>query len=129
MAEVLFSFRKLKVYQEAKSYTLASYALIKNFPPDERFAMTQQIRRAASSIPFNIAEGSGRYSTKEQLHFVGIAFGSLNETLSQFDLAHDLCYITDEEWEEIGLRYKRVAYMLSCMRRSLLARENATQPS
>ena len=115
----LFSFRRLRVYQEAKAYALYSYMLLRKFPDDEKFAMCNQIRRAASAIPFNIAEGMGKYSCKDQIRYIEIAFGSLNETLSQFDLAHDLTYITDEEFSDIETRYRILASLLSGLRRSI----------
>ena len=123
----LFSFRKLRVYQEAKAYALSSYTLLRKFPDDEKFAMCNQIRRAASSIPFNIAEGMGKYSYKDQIRFIEVAFGSLNETLSQFDLAHDLTYITDEDFSDIETKYRMLAScFLDC---DVPYRQNSSTPT
>ena len=71
----------------------AVYRLSKNFPPDERYALTDQLRRAVVSIPSNIAEGNGRASNKDYAHFLAIARGSLYETLTQLQVAEDLGYI------------------------------------
>ena len=71
------------------------YQASKNFPSDERYALTDQLRRAVVSIPSNIAEGSGRASNKDYAHFLSIARGSLYETMTQLELAQSLGYIDD----------------------------------
>ena len=71
----------------------AVYALSKAFPADERYALTDQLRRAVTSIPSNIAEGSGRASNADYGHFLSIARGSLYETMTQLQVAVDLGYI------------------------------------
>ena len=71
----------------------AVYALAKTFPPDERYALTDQLRRAVVSIPSNIAEGGGRSTNAEYAHFLSIARGSLYETMTQLQVAADLGYI------------------------------------
>ena len=71
----------------------AVYALSKSFPADERYALTDQLRRAVVSIPSNIAEGSGRVSNADYGHFLSIARGSLYETMTQLQVAVDLGYI------------------------------------
>ena len=72
----------------------AVYALTKSFPADERYALTDQLRRAVVSIPSNIAEGSGRASNADYGHFLSIARGSLYETMTQLQVAVDLGYIS-----------------------------------
>ena len=93
-----FTFFDLRVYQEAKELVKSVYAFLDKFPKYETYALGDQLRRAVTSVPSNIAEGSGRFSVKEKIHFIEIAYGSLTETLCQFDIAHDLNYITDEEF-------------------------------
>ena len=83
------------------------YQASKNFPSDERYALTDQLRRAVVSIPSNIAEGSGRASNKDYAHFLSIARGSLYETLTQLEIAQSLGYIDkydscNELAQEIG---------------------------
>src|SRR5687767_14860127 len=73
------------------------YDLTDSFPKDEKFGLTQQIRRAAVSVPSNIAEGQGRNSTKEFLHHLSIAYGSLMETETQIFIAEMRNYVSAEE--------------------------------
>ena len=93
-----FSFFDLRVYQESKQLVKDVYSLLEKFPKFEVYALGDQLRRAVVSVPSNIAEGSGRSSLKEKIHFLEIAYGSLTETLCQLDIAHDLSYISDAEF-------------------------------
>ena len=86
-------FRDLIVWQKAMELVRAVYALSKSFPADERYALTDQLRRAVVSIPSNIAEGNGRASNADYGHFLSIARGSLYETMTQLQIAVDLGYI------------------------------------
>ena len=95
------SFRNLNAYIKAKELVSIVYALIKKFPKEEQYALCDQLRRAVISIPSNIAEGSGRLTTKDQSHFYSIAYGSLMEILAQLDVACDLGYITKEEFQHL----------------------------
>ena len=95
------SFRNLNAYIKAKELVSQVYALIKKFPKEEQYALCDQLRRAVISIPSNIAEGSGRLTTKDQSHFYSIAYGSLMEILAQLDVACDLGCITKEEFQEL----------------------------
>ena len=69
-----FGFRDLRVYQSSKQLAVFICQLLKEFPPEESFALNSQLRRAAVSVPSNIAEGMGRFSNKERVHFVEIAY-------------------------------------------------------
>ena len=113
-----FNYRKLNAYQQAKELTCFVYTFIKNFPIEERYALSDQIRRAAVSIPSNIAEGASRSSIKEQIHFIEIAFGSLNELMCQLEIAHELKYLTNEQLDNIETKIKIVAQLLSGLKRS-----------
>ena len=86
-------FKNLIVWQKAMELVRAVYALSKAFPADERYALTDQLRRAVVSIPSNIAEGNGRASNADYGHFLSIARGSLYETMTQLQIAVDLGYI------------------------------------
>lgn len=107
------TFRNLNVYNKSKELAKQVYELLKKFPREEQFAFCDQLRRAVISIPSNIAEGSGRNSQKDQAHFYSIAYGSLMETFSQLDIACDLGYIRQEEFNQLELLIKEEAKMLS----------------
>lgn len=87
---VLHSYKELIVWQRAMDLVLAIYLLTQKFPSDERFGLTSQMRRAAVSIPFNIAEGRTRGSRKEFTQFVRIAYGSCSELETQLFIAQKL---------------------------------------
>lgn len=113
MAGIVYSFEKLKVWQEAKNLVVEVYHLLDAFPSIEKYALCDQIRRAIVSVPSNIAEGSGRRSLKEQIHFLEISYGSLMETYNQLLIAIDLTYITQESVESIKPRIDDVAKMIN----------------
>lgn len=102
-------FTDLKVWQRSHALVLAIYSATKTFPADERFGMTSQLRRAATSVPSNIAEGSKRRSKADFAHFLNIAEGSLGETEYLVIASRDLHYVENEsanallgEIEQIG---------------------------
>ena len=113
-----FTFFDLRVYQEAKELVKSVYTLLDKFPKYETYALGDQLRRAVTSVPSNIAEGSGRFSVKEKIHFIEIAYGSLTETLCQLDIANDLNYITDEEFANEKERINVIGKQLSGLRAS-----------
>ena len=75
MDGIVYSFENLKVWREAKELVVDVYHLLDHFPKFEKYALCDQIRRAIVSVPSNIAEGSGRKSLKEQIHFLEISYG------------------------------------------------------
>ena len=79
------------------------YALVKTFPVEEKYALGDQMRRAVVSVTSNIAEGSGRQSLKDQAHFLELSYGSLMEVMSQIDLALDLNFIDNENYDRLEL--------------------------
>jgi len=93
MASEIRSFRDLVVWQKAMDLCRAVYALSSGFPTDERFGLTAQVRRAAVSVPSNIAEGYGRQRTNDYLRFLGMALGSLCEVETQVVLAVPLGFV------------------------------------
>lgn len=92
---------KLIVWQRSHELVLKIYEITKNFPKDEQFGLTSQIRRAAVSIPSNIVEGKARGSNKEYSRFLMISRGSLEEVKYQLLLAKDLKYIDEEKYKEV----------------------------
>ena len=104
-----FTFEKLEVYQVARKLVKDIYELQNRFPSEERYALGDQIRRSATSITSNIAEGSGRNSLKEKIHFVEIAFGSMTESFSQLQNAQDLGYIQEADVEALRPQFNHVA--------------------
>ena len=91
------SFRDLIVWRKAHEFTLAIYRLTAGFPKDEMYGLSQQMRRAAVSIPANIAEGFRKRSRPDKARFLNIAEGSLEESRYYLILTHDLGYaVTDE---------------------------------
>lgn len=92
-----FGFEKLEVWQEARRLTAEIYRLTGIFPEREKFGLTNQLRRASVSVAANIAEGTTRYSAKEQAHFSSIAYGSLMETMSHLITSFDLEFITEND--------------------------------
>ena len=91
------SFRTLDAYRKGKELVMLVYSLLKKFPKEEQYAICDQLRRAVISVTSNIAEGYGRESVKEKVHFLDISYGSLMEVLSQMDVACDLGYITHDD--------------------------------
>ena len=99
-------FRDLKVWQAAHELTLMTYRDTAPFPKEELYGLTSQIRRAAASVAANIAEGRGRETTKDYVHFLIIARGSLKETLSHCALAKALGYINETKADQLFYRYR-----------------------
>ena len=95
-------FHKLVIWQKSHQLTLDIYKLTQQFPKEELFGLTSQIRRAISSVPTNIAEGCGRATNKDFAHFLQISIGSACEIEYQLLLAHDLNYITDEDYNRLN---------------------------
>jgi len=95
------NFENLDSWKKGKELCILCYSAVKNFPPNERFALSDQIRRAAVSVPSNIAEGYSRRSTKELSHFLEISIGSVFEVMTQVSIAEELGYISKDEKEKI----------------------------
>ncbi len=114
-------FRELKVWEKAHLLTLQIYGNTKKFPSDERFGLTVQLRRAAASVPTNIAEGCGRESERELARFMSIAAGSASEVEYQVLLARDLKYIKDETYRELNQKVNEVKRMLNSFIQKLTA--------
>ena len=88
-----FQYRKLIVWQKAMLFSKQVYRLVEQFPVSEKYALSDQVRRAVVSIPSNIAEGCGRASNRDYAHFLSIARGSLYETMTQLEMAKEFGYL------------------------------------
>ena len=115
-----YSFEKLEVYAEARAFVKKIYCLSAQFPEHERYALTDQIRRAVVSITSNIAEGTSRTSNRDKAHFVEMAYGSLMEIVSQLQIAMDLSYVTQEQFEALQPTIEHISYKLYALRRSFV---------
>ena len=116
MKETFFSFESLEVWQKSRVLVSEIYQLVKLFPSYEHHALCDQIRRSVISVPSNIAEGSGRASLKEKIHFIEIAFGSLMEVYCQLQLAVDLGYFKQDLFSTITPEIVSIAKMLTKLR-------------
>ena len=117
-----YSFERLEVWQLAKALTVRIYKVAKKFPEEERYELTRQVRKSVSSVPSNIAEGTGRFTGKDQAHFSTMAYGSLVETLNHLLIAVDLEYLTRDEVDAMRPAIHEVATKLSRLRRAQLNR-------
>lgn len=116
-----FGFERLDAWRFAVDFVKSLYALTRRFPREELFALTMQTRRAAVSIPANVAEGASRASGKDQARFFEIAFGSLSEVATLLRIAHDQEWVTPEEFAELRKSIARLARMLSGLKRKAAA--------
>jgi four helix bundle protein len=114
----MFRFEQLDAWQLAIEYSDGIYSATRSFPADERFGLTNQLRRAAVSIAANIAEGSGRFSDKDFVRFIEIAYGSLMETVSHMKIAQRQSFLSEEPALLLYATADRLARMLSGLRNS-----------
>lgn len=119
-----FYYRKLVAYQTAKQLVKMVYAVLRNYPSEERHALCAQLRRSVVSIPSNIAEGMGRFSLKERIHFVEISYGSLCEVMCQMEISLELGYINAKQMAEIEKLATETGKTLSGLRKSLVEKLN-----
>ena len=116
----MFGFEKLDIWQRAIEFADVVYSITRHFPIDERFGLTNHMRRAAVSISSNIAEGSSRNSRKDFARFIEIAAGSVYEVVSQSYIGRNQGFLTSEEFEVLYTAADEQSRMLSGLRRSLL---------
>lgn len=109
MEDKNYAYRQLTVWQKAMELVKLVYGQIRLLPGEERFALGDQLRRAVTSIPANIAEGNGRASNKDYAHFLAIARGSLYETMTHLEIAANLGYIeSSPEVEALSAEIRRM---------------------
>ena len=113
------SYRDLEVWRESMELAVAAYRITRDFPREEMFGLTGQMRRATSSVPFNIAEGYARRGGRQFLHFCYIARGSLAESETQLELARRLGYVESAAFEALWERMQVVGRLLNGLIRKL----------
>ena len=115
----MFNFEKLDVWQKAIEFADLVYRSTRNFPPEERFGLTNQMRRAAVSLSSNIAEGSSRISKTDFARFLEIATGSVFEVVSQAFIGRGQEFLGEEAFHAIYDAAEEQSRMLSGLRKSL----------
>lgn len=120
----VFTFEKLQVWQKARILVKEVYKLINRFPSSEKYGLSNQLGRAVVSVASNIAEGCGRPSLRERMHFYEISYGSLMESFTQLTLACDLRFIDEADIQAIKPLFEEISRMLSGLRKSLIDRIN-----
>lgn len=127
MEEKDFLYRNLIVWQKAMQLVRIVYSLVKAFPADEKFALSDQIRRAVVSIASNIAEGCGRASNKDYAHFLAIARGSLYEVMTQLEMAQAFGYV--KSLSEVEPLAKEIVRILGALLKKYGAVRSSTSTS
>jgi four helix bundle protein len=112
-------YRELLVWRKAVELTIACYGLAQRLPPTERFALALQLRRAAVSIPANIAEGNGRFTRGSYIQFLRVARGSLAEVETLVELSLRLEYVSAPEAEALRIRAAEVSRLLTLLTKAL----------
>lgn len=119
-----FYYRKLKVYHQSKQLVANVYCITKHFPLQEQYGLTNQLQRAVISIPSNIAEGMGRFSLKERIHFLEIAYGSLMEVMCQLEVAELLSYLSKDQLIQQENVITEISKMLIGLRKTMEDKQN-----
>ncbi|MEP7233746.1 MAG: four helix bundle protein [Ignavibacteriota bacterium] len=121
------TYRELEVWKVAIELAVMIHKTTKNFPKDEMYGLTSQIRRAGYSVASNIAEGFGREHTHEYLHFLSIAKGSLYETETQIVIATKVDYIGRDDAKKLWDLTQRIGMMLTKLQQSLRSKIRPTK--
>ena len=114
-----YNFEKLEVWQLARELTKEIYLMTKKFPGEEKFGLSNQIRRAGVSVCSNIAEGTSRRTNKDKARFMRMAYGSTLEILNQFIISKDLNYISEKEYLNMRTKIEEVTNKLNALHNSL----------
>jgi four helix bundle protein len=117
----MFNFEKLDVWQKAIDFADVIYTHTRHFPADERFGLTNQMRRAAVSISSNIAEGTSRMSQTDFARFIEIATGSVFEVVSQSSIGRRRGFLSEESLRALYSAADEIGRMLSGLRNSLIS--------
>ena len=102
-----FSFEKLNVWIDSKEFAKLIYKITEEFPSEEKYGLTSQLRRASISVTSNLAEGTSRTTNKDKAHFTTVSFSSLMEVLNQVIIARELDFIKQEDYQVIEKKLKK----------------------
>ena len=123
------TFRELVVWQKALGLVKEIYRVTQEFPKEELFGLTSQLRRAAVSVPSNIAEGQGRLTEKEFRQYLGNARGSLAEVETQIIIAKDLDFINDQDFKNLSAMITEVGRVLNGLIASVISEKRSHKKS
>ena len=122
--KVEYNFYRLNVWKLGMNIVNEIYSVTKIFPNEEKFCLTSQIRRAAVSVPLNIAEGSTRRTKKDFAQFVRIALGSLMEVMACIEIALNQKYVNQKEYEKIQGLIQELYFKLIALDKFLISKNN-----
>jgi len=114
-----FNFEKLEVWNNARKLAKKIYLKTEKFPESEKFGISTQLRRAIVSVCSNLAEGSSRFSSKDQMHFYSISYSSLMETINQLILSQDLGYLSSKDLLDFRKEVNSIGYMINGLREAV----------
>ena len=115
-----YSYEKMRMWTDIRHYVKNVYKVTKTFPYDEKYCLTQQLRRAAVSVLSNVAEGLSRKTDKEKQRFIEISYASLMETNAQWIISLDLLYISEEQYLKLKEEVLKISNQLNALSKSLL---------
>lgn len=125
MIKIKTGFSSINAWKISFEYAVQVYGITAKFPSEERYALTSQLNRAASSVSANIAEGSGRSSNKDFIRFLYIARGSLEESKSHLLFAKELGYIADSDFDAISESAEKTGFVLNGFIKYLNSKESS----
>lgn len=111
-----YSFEKLETWKEAVSLVKDIYRVTEDFPKEERFGLTSQLRRASISIASNLAEGTSRKTNKDKAHFTTMAFSSAMEILNQLIISVELNFVSEKDYILVRTKIEKITNMLNALR-------------
>ncbi|PHR45608.1 MAG: four helix bundle protein [Fluviicola sp.] len=117
-----YGFEKLLVWQEAKDFAVLIYRITQSFLDEEKYGLTNQIRRATISVSSNIAEGANRTTKNDQARFYSIAYSSLMEVLSQTIISAELSFMTIENKDKIRIKIESISNKLNALKNATTKR-------
>ncbi|ASK32036.1 four helix bundle protein [Chryseobacterium sp. T16E-39] len=114
-----FYFEKLEVWQNARKLVKEVYLITQSFPENEKFGITNQIRRASTSITANIAEGLSRKSNKDKSRFLNVAFGSTIEVINFLILLNDLSFLNDTDYKSLREKSEHISNQINSLYKTI----------